>query len=129
MSVSAKNWGAGTLEPDSERETVIAWDLERQSSTVDIPRLSSFSDRPFKAVLLISWLLIVLQVITDQEMEKNLNITGKFVVGAQHVKKPDAPTYGPGAEARLRLSEGSAKNFVQPVAEGRMRLQENRYYR
>lgn len=60
-------------------------------------------------------------------MEKNLNITGKLAVGAQNVKKTEVPSYGPGAEARLRLSEGSTKNFVQPVAEGRMRFQENRY--
>lgn len=59
-------------------------------------------------------------------MEKNLNITGKFNVKPQNVKKTEAPTYGPGAEGRMRLNEGLTKNFVQPVTEGRMRFQENR---
>lgn len=65
-------------------------------------------------------------MITDEEMAKNLNLTGKFNVSKQHNKKAEIPTYGLGAEARMRQTEGSSGNFVQPVAEGRMRVQEQR---
>lgn len=59
-------------------------------------------------------------------MVKNLNITGKFDVGKQNIMKKEKPTFGPGAEGRLRQREGLSNNFVQPVAEGRMRIQEQR---
>lgn len=68
----------------------------------------------------------IFQVITDVEVEKNLNIKGKIQIDKQNVKKIEKPTQVSATEARLRQTEGRSSNFVQPVAEGRMRMQENR---
>lgn len=79
------------------------------------------------------------KVITDETMQKNLTLPDKVEVvvpkKTQQLQRStdfsDIKNYGPGAEARIRQTEHLGNNktnkIMVPVAEGRMRIQEQRY--